>query len=48
MDDEKFIAWCDDKGFYIAEQLCREAYEQGWLDAMEVIKDKIKESVNDC
>lgn len=47
MDEEKFVEWCDEKGFFQAEALCRSAYEQGWLDAMSVIKDKIKESVND-
>jgi hypothetical protein len=46
MDEEKFIEWCDEHGFHLAEAMCRSAYEQGWIDAMEVIKTKIKESVD--
>jgi hypothetical protein len=47
MNEERFVQWCDEVGFLQAEALCRSAYEQGWIDAMEVIQAKVKESIHE-
>jgi len=48
MTEETFLLWGDDAGgFDKATDLLREAYEQGWIDAMNSIKNKIKESIHD-